>query len=140
MHNAIAFQERGSPRAGVGCIEERDEALVGVLLRVSCEGPRGAPRRGEERGRTERRLGRRGVRGSEEAVELAAGTVLLVLAPAWIVLVSEEEVPQQRIMKERLERRVEETCLAEVEQPTLTLAGERGGVVKGGDVLLAGFP
>jgi hypothetical protein len=35
MDDAVALEEGGSTRAGVGCVEERDETFVGVLLGVS---------------------------------------------------------------------------------------------------------
>ena len=113
----------------MGGIEERDEALVGVLLSVSGQGPRCAPRGREKLGGAERRLGRGRVGGGEEAVEFAAGAGVLVFAPARVVLVAEEVVPQEGVVEERLERRVEEAGLAEIKQSALALAGERGGVV-----------
>jgi len=112
VHDAVAFEERGPARAGVRRVQQRNQALVGVLLRVAGQGPGRAPRRREERGGAERRLGRRGVRGGEKAVELAAGAVLLVFAPSRVVLVPEEVVPQERVVQERLEGRVKEACLA----------------------------
>ena len=78
--------------------------------------------------------------GGEEAVELAAGAVFFVFAPPGVVLVSEEVVPQEWVVKEGLEGGVEEACLAEVEEPALALAGKGDGVVECGDVLLPGFP
>jgi hypothetical protein len=80
------------------------------------------------------------VRGREEAVELAAGAVLLVLAPARVVLVAEEVVPEERVVQERLEGRVQEAGLAQVEETALALTGQRGRVVERGDVLLAWLP
>ena len=78
--------------------------------------------------------------GSEEPVKLAAGAVFFVFAPPRVVLVSEEVVPQERVVEECLESRVEETCLAEVEEPALALAGKRDSVVERGDVFLPGCP
>jgi hypothetical protein len=52
------------------------------------------------------------VRGGEEPVELAAGVVFFVFAPSGVVLVSKEVVPQEGVVEERLEGRVEETGLA----------------------------
>jgi len=140
VHDAVALEERGAARAGVGRVKERDEALVGVLLRVPGQGPRGAPGGREEGGGAEWQLRRRGVGSGEKTIELAASAVLLVLAPARVVLVPEEVVPQEGVVEERLERRVEEARLAEVEQPAQALTGERGGVVQRGVVLLAWLP
>jgi len=112
VDDAVALEERGPARASVGRVQKRDQALVGVLLGVAGQGAGNAPRGREERGRAERGLGRRGVRGCEEAVELAAGAVLFVLAPARVVFVAEEIVPEERVVQERLEGRVEEAGLA----------------------------
>jgi hypothetical protein len=50
--------------------------------------------------------------GGEEPVELAAGAVFFVLAPARVVFVAEEIVSEERVVQERLEGRVEEARLA----------------------------
>jgi hypothetical protein len=55
--------------------------------------------------------------------------VLLVLAPARVVLVPEEVVPPDGVVQGRLKRCVDEAHLGEVEQPAFVLAGERGDVV-----------
>ena len=112
VDDAVTLEERRPARTSVGGVQKRDQALVGVLLRVAGQGARGAPRGREERGRAERWLGRRGVRGREEAIELAAGAVFLVLAPARVVLVAEEIVAEERVVQEGLEGRVEEAGLA----------------------------
>ena len=142
VHDAVALEERRPARARVRRVEQRDQTLVRILLRVAGQGTRGAPGGSEQRGGAERGLRRQGVRvgGGEEAVELAAGAVFFVLAPARVVLVAEEVVPQERVVQERLEGRVEEARLAQVEQAALALAGKRDGVVECGDVLRLGFP
>lgn len=112
MNDAVTLEERRPARTGVRRVQKRNQALVGVLLRVASQGPSHAPRGCEERSGAERGLGRWGVGGREEAVELAAGAVLFVLAPARVVLVAEEIVPEERVVQERLEGRVEEARLA----------------------------
>ena len=52
------------------------------------------------------------MRGGEQAVELAAGTVLFIFAPPWVMPVSEEVVPQQGVVQERLESGIQEAGLA----------------------------
>ena len=112
MNDAVTLEERRPARTGVRRVQKRNQALVGVLLRIASQGPSHAPRGREERGGAERGLGRWGVGGREEAVELAAGAVFFVLAPARVVLVAEEIVPEERVVQERLESRVEEARLA----------------------------
>ena len=113
MYDAVAFEEGGPARARVCRVQERDQTLVRVLLRVPGQRPGRAPCRREQGGRAECGLWRgRGVCGGEEAVELAAGAVFFVFAPPRVVLVSEEVVPQEGVVEEGLEGRVEETCLA----------------------------
>ena len=78
--------------------------------------------------------------GGEQAVELAAGAVLFVFAPPWVMPVSEEVVPEQGVVQERLESGVQEAGLTQIEKTTLALAGKCGGVFECGDVFLPGLP
>jgi len=80
------------------------------------------------------------VSGGEQPVELAAGAVLLVFAPPWVMFISEEVVPQQWVVQERLESGVQEACLAQIEKTALALARKCGGVFERGDVFLSGLP
>jgi hypothetical protein len=72
---------------------------MGVLLHIAGQGPGHALHCCEEHGGAKQWLGRRGVCGSEEVVELAAGAVLLVFAPPQVVLVPEEVVPQEWVVQ-----------------------------------------
>ena len=98
VNDAVTLKERRPARTSVRRIQKRDQALVGVLLRVAGQGPSHAPRGRKERGGAERGLRRRGMGGGEEAVELAAGAVFFVLAPARVVLVAEEIVSEERVV------------------------------------------
>ena len=50
--------------------------------------------------------------GREEPVKLAACAVFFAFAPSGVMLISEEVVPQERVVEECLEGRIKETCLA----------------------------
>jgi hypothetical protein len=106
VYNTIAFEKCGAPRACMGCIEKGNKTLVGVLLRIPGKRTRSAPRRCEQSSRSECGLWWRRVCGGEESIELAAGAVLLVLAPPRVVLVTKEVVPQKWIVQQRLESRI----------------------------------
>jgi hypothetical protein len=80
------------------------------------------------------------VRGGEQTVELATGAVLLVLAPPWVVPVSEEVVLQKGVVQERLESGIQEAGLAQIEETTLALAWKCGGIFERCDVFLPRFP
>ena len=54
--------------------------------------------------------------------------------------ISEEVVPQQGVVQERLESGVQEARLAQIEKTTLALAGKWCGVFERGDVFLLGLP
>jgi hypothetical protein len=98
VNDAVTLEKRGPTRTSVRRVQKRDQALVGVLLGVAGQGAGNAPGGREERGGAERGLGRRGVGGCEEAIELTAGAVLFVLAPARVVFVAEEIVPEERVV------------------------------------------
>ena len=82
----------------MSCVKQREKTLVGVLLGIPSQRPGGAPGRCEQRSRSECRLRGRGVRRGEQPVELAAGAVLLVFAPPWVMLISEEKASQKGVV------------------------------------------
>ena len=113
VHDAVAFEACGPARAPMCRIQQRDQTLVCILLRVPRQRPGSTPSGRKQGGRAECGLWRRwGMRGCEKPVELAACAVFFVFAPSGVVLVSEEVVPQERVVEECLEGRVEETCLS----------------------------
>jgi len=78
--------------------------------------------------------------GRDQPVELAAGAVLLVFAPPWVMLISEEVVPQQGVVQECLESGIQKARLAQIEKTALALARKCGSVFERGDVFLPGLP
>ena len=89
VNNTVAFKECGTPRASMCCVQQRNQTLVCILLRVPRQRPSGAPSFREQGCRTERGLWRRWcVRGCEEPVEFAACAIFFAFAPSGVMLVS----------------------------------------------------